>query len=52
MHLALTDGSFQPDIPTLENYFTHHDGERFVMRDWLRELFPEDVVEGDEEFTW
>uniref|UniRef100_A0A3B3UVI9 Si:dkey-261l7.2 n=1 Tax=Poecilia latipinna TaxID=48699 RepID=A0A3B3UVI9_9TELE len=31
-----------PDIPTLENYFTHFDGTRFVMQDWLRELFPED----------
>ncbi|KAM4528662.1 uncharacterized protein V3H82_026930 [Fundulus diaphanus] len=32
----------RPDIPTLENYFTHFDGTRFVMQDWLRELFPED----------
>ncbi|KAF1376386.1 hypothetical protein PFLUV_G00210980 [Perca fluviatilis] len=32
----------RPDIPTLENYFTHFDGERFVMQPWLRELFPED----------
>ncbi|XP_040919655.1 si:dkey-261l7.2 [Toxotes jaculatrix] len=35
----------RPDIPTLENYFTHFDGERFVMQPWLRELFPEDDVE-------
>ncbi|XP_029965660.1 uncharacterized protein LOC115401551 [Salarias fasciatus] len=35
----------RPDIPTLENYFTHFDGERFVMQPWLRELFPEDEVE-------
>lgn len=32
----------RPDIPTLEKYFTHFDGERFVMQPWLRELFPED----------
>ncbi|XP_070782375.1 uncharacterized protein [Enoplosus armatus] len=32
----------RPDIPTLENYFTHFDGERFVMQPWLREIFPED----------
>ncbi|XP_072218485.1 uncharacterized protein [Leuresthes tenuis] len=32
----------RPDIPTLENYFTHFDGTRFVMQPWLRQLFPED----------
>ncbi|KAK2890367.1 uncharacterized protein si:dkey-261l7.2 [Channa argus] len=32
----------QPEIPTLESYFTHFDGERFVMQPWLREIFPED----------
>ncbi|KAM6915012.1 uncharacterized protein FYW49_009896 [Xenentodon cancila] len=32
----------RPDIPTLENYFTHYDGKRFIMQPWLRELFPED----------
>uniref|UniRef100_A0A3B3VZ35 Si:dkey-261l7.2 n=1 Tax=Poecilia latipinna TaxID=48699 RepID=A0A3B3VZ35_9TELE len=37
----------RPDIPTLENYFTHFDGTRFVMQDWLRELFPEDETEDD-----
>eukprot|EP00066_Takifugu_rubripes_P026094 XP_011615360.1 PREDICTED: uncharacterized protein LOC105418226 [Takifugu rubripes] len=42
----------RPDIPTLENYFTHYDGERFAMQPWLRELFPEDVVEDEELFTW
>lgn len=42
----------RPDIPSLENYFTHYDGERFVMQPWLRELFPEDAVEDDELFTW
>lgn len=35
----------RPDIPTLENYFTHFNGERFVMQPWLRELFPEDANE-------
>ncbi|XP_019947308.1 uncharacterized protein [Paralichthys olivaceus] len=34
----------RPEIPTLENYFTHFDGERFIMQPWLRELFPEDEV--------
>ncbi|XP_029352226.1 uncharacterized protein LOC115037681 isoform X2 [Echeneis naucrates] len=34
----------RPDIPTLEHYFTHFDGERFVMQPWLRELFPEDEI--------
>ncbi|KAM6954393.1 uncharacterized protein FYW47_013349 [Aplochiton taeniatus] len=32
----------RPDIPTLEQYFTHFDGERFVMQPWLREIYPED----------
>lgn len=32
----------KPDIPTLEHYFTHFDGERFAMQPWLRERFPED----------
>lgn len=35
----------RPDIPTLENYFTHFNGERFVMQPWLRELFPEDEID-------
>ncbi|XP_060947275.1 uncharacterized protein si:dkey-261l7.2 [Limanda limanda] len=34
----------KPDIPTLENYFSDFDGERFIMQPWLRELFPEDEV--------
>ncbi|XP_034435957.1 uncharacterized protein si:dkey-261l7.2 isoform X3 [Hippoglossus hippoglossus] len=34
----------KPDVPTLENYFTHFDGERFIMQPWLREIFPEDEV--------
>ncbi|TMS12247.1 hypothetical protein E3U43_017205 [Larimichthys crocea] len=37
--------SYEPDIPTLENYFTHFDGERFVMQPWLKKLYPEDAVE-------
>ncbi|XP_068609865.1 uncharacterized protein si:dkey-261l7.2 isoform X2 [Brachionichthys hirsutus] len=39
----------RPDIPSLEEYFTHFDGKRFVMQPWLRELFPEDENQ-DEEF--
>ncbi|KAM9355470.1 uncharacterized protein KZ484_013593 isoform 2-T3 [Pholidichthys leucotaenia] len=35
----------RPDIPTLENYFTHFNGNRFIMRPWLRQLFPEDEDE-------
>lgn len=37
----------RPDIPTLENYFTHFDGERFIMQPWLKKLYPEDAVEDD-----
>ncbi|KAI4900690.1 hypothetical protein NFI96_033775 [Prochilodus magdalenae] len=33
---------YQPDIPTLDQYFYHFDGKRFVMQDWLKELYPED----------
>ncbi|XP_054616980.1 uncharacterized protein si:dkey-261l7.2 [Dunckerocampus dactyliophorus] len=35
----------QPDIPTLEKYFSHFDGERFVPLPWLRKIFPEDETE-------
>lgn len=35
----------RPDIPTLEKYFSHFDGERFVMLPWLKELYPEDGTE-------
>ncbi|XP_026174419.1 uncharacterized protein LOC113137169 isoform X2 [Mastacembelus armatus] len=35
----------RPEIPTLENYFTHFDGNRFIMQPWLREVFPEDDTE-------
>lgn len=35
----------RPDIPTLENYFTHFDGKRFVMQPWLKEIYPEDAEE-------
>lgn len=37
----------RPEIPTLENYFTHFDGQRFIMKPWLRELFPEDEIEDE-----
>uniref|UniRef100_A0A8C6SKD3 Si:dkey-261l7.2 n=1 Tax=Neogobius melanostomus TaxID=47308 RepID=A0A8C6SKD3_9GOBI len=40
-HLERISG-VKPNIPTLDNYFTHFDGERFVMQPWLRALFPED----------
>ncbi|XP_072552882.1 uncharacterized protein [Salminus brasiliensis] len=33
---------YQPDIPTLGNYFYHFDGKRFVMQEWLKERYPED----------
>ncbi|XP_004542266.1 uncharacterized protein si:dkey-261l7.2 [Maylandia zebra] len=39
----------RPDIPTLENYFTHFNGKRFVMQPWLRELFPEDEEDDEGE---
>ncbi|XP_015202290.2 uncharacterized protein [Lepisosteus oculatus] len=32
----------QPDIPTLDHYFSHFDGERFIMKSWLRDIFPHD----------
>ncbi|CAJ1077473.1 uncharacterized protein si:dkey-261l7.2 [Xyrichtys novacula] len=38
----------RPDIATLENYFTHFDGERFVMQPWLRDIYPEDDRENEE----
>lgn len=37
----------KPNIPTLDNYFTHFDGERFVMQPWLRAIFPEDEDRDD-----
>ncbi|TSP79480.1 hypothetical protein Baya_10354 [Bagarius yarrelli] len=30
------------EIPTLEQYFSHFNGKKFVMLDWLKELYPED----------
>ncbi|XP_066529093.1 uncharacterized protein si:dkey-261l7.2 [Hoplias malabaricus] len=33
---------YEPEIPTLDNYFYHFDGNRFVMQDWLKEIYPED----------
>ncbi|XP_044232693.1 uncharacterized protein si:dkey-261l7.2 [Thunnus albacares] len=35
----------RPDIPTLESYFTHFDGNRFIMQPWLKEIYPEDDME-------
>uniref|UniRef100_UPI0037E77EB1 uncharacterized protein n=1 Tax=Semicossyphus pulcher TaxID=241346 RepID=UPI0037E77EB1 len=35
----------RPDIPSLENYFSHFDGKRFIMQPWLQAIFPEDVTE-------
>ncbi|XP_015202298.1 uncharacterized protein [Lepisosteus oculatus] len=32
----------KPDIPTLDHYFSHFDGERFIMKSWLRDIFPHD----------
>uniref|UniRef100_A0A9J7YP39 Si:dkey-261l7.2 n=1 Tax=Cyprinus carpio carpio TaxID=630221 RepID=A0A9J7YP39_CYPCA len=32
----------QPDIPTLQHYFSHFDGEKFVMEEWLQEIYPHD----------
>ncbi|KAK0132734.1 hypothetical protein N1851_032376 [Merluccius polli] len=40
------------EIPTLENYFTHFNGRQFVMRTWLRELYPEDEEPEHEDERW
>uniref|UniRef100_A0A8C2B0D2 Si:dkey-261l7.2 n=1 Tax=Cyprinus carpio TaxID=7962 RepID=A0A8C2B0D2_CYPCA len=32
----------EPDIPTLQHYFSHFDGEKFVMEEWLQEIYPHD----------
>ncbi|XP_061669004.1 uncharacterized protein si:dkey-261l7.2 [Syngnathoides biaculeatus] len=37
----------KPNIPILESYFTHFDGERFFPLPWLKEIFPEDDVDND-----
>ncbi|KAJ8355741.1 hypothetical protein SKAU_G00185350 [Synaphobranchus kaupii] len=39
--LELFNG-LKPEIPTIERYFSHYDGKRFVMKPWLQELFPDD----------
>ncbi|XP_028825222.1 uncharacterized protein LOC114784082 [Denticeps clupeoides] len=31
----------KPDIPTLDHYFTHFDGEKFVLQPWLEQIYPE-----------
>ncbi|KAM4633099.1 uncharacterized protein ACJ7VT_015619 isoform 1-T2 [Polymixia lowei] len=41
----------RPDIPTLEQYFTHFDGERFIMKPWLREIYPDDEEDDDGGYT-
>ncbi|GAA6111476.1 uncharacterized protein si:dkey-261l7.2, partial [Tachysurus ichikawai] len=33
---------YRPDIPTLDQYFSHFNGKKFVMLDWLNALYPED----------
>ncbi|XP_067303327.1 uncharacterized protein si:dkey-261l7.2 isoform X1 [Pseudorasbora parva] len=33
---------FRPDIPSLERYFSHFDGEKFVMEEWLKKIYPHD----------
>ncbi|XP_063079507.1 uncharacterized protein si:dkey-261l7.2 [Engraulis encrasicolus] len=33
---------YKPDIPTLHLYFSDYDGERFVMHDWLKQIYPDD----------
>lgn len=40
--IFLSYSVFQPEIPTLEQYFSHFDGKKFVMLDWLKELYPDD----------
>ncbi|XP_066556424.1 uncharacterized protein LOC136747491 [Amia ocellicauda] len=32
----------KPEIPTLDHYFSHFDGEQFIMKSWLKEVFPDD----------
>ncbi|KAG7323706.1 hypothetical protein KOW79_013408 [Hemibagrus wyckioides] len=39
--LQLFEG-YMPEIPTLEQYFSHFNGKKFVMLDWLKALYPED----------
>ncbi|XP_077443181.1 uncharacterized protein LOC144064465 [Stigmatopora argus] len=36
----------RPKIPSLDNFFSHFDGDRFVPQPWLREIFPEDIDDG------
>ncbi|XP_077567225.1 uncharacterized protein LOC144192071 [Stigmatopora nigra] len=36
----------RPKIASLDNFFSHFDGDRFVPRQWLREIFPEDIDDG------
>ncbi|XP_076129448.1 uncharacterized protein LOC143110440 isoform X1 [Alosa pseudoharengus] len=33
---------YKPEIPTLDLYFSDFDGEKFVMKPWLEQIYPED----------
>lgn len=39
--LQLFEG-YKLEIPTLDQYFSHFNGKKFVMLDWLKELYPDD----------
>ncbi|KAF4077972.1 hypothetical protein AMELA_G00194120 [Ameiurus melas] len=39
--LQLFEG-YRLEIPTLDQYFSHFNGKKFVMLDWLKELYPDD----------
>ncbi|XP_019712069.1 uncharacterized protein LOC109507231 [Hippocampus comes] len=43
-HLKRVTGK-KPNIPSLDHYFSHFDGERFVPQTWLKEIFPEDDID-------
>ncbi|XP_030643034.1 uncharacterized protein LOC115823148 isoform X2 [Chanos chanos] len=32
----------EPNIPMLQQYFTHFDGKKFVMQEWLEKIYPDD----------
>ncbi|XP_077408679.1 uncharacterized protein LOC144039331 [Vanacampus margaritifer] len=34
----------KPNIGTLDKYFTHFDGDRFLPLPWLKEIYPEDDI--------
>ncbi|XP_077366746.1 uncharacterized protein LOC144010332 [Festucalex cinctus] len=37
----------KPNIASLDKYFTHFDGDRFLPLPWLKEIFPEDDLADD-----